>query len=484
MRLLLLLAWCVALRAPTFVRSVVDWDESMYVLVASQWLHGHIPYSTVFDHKPVGIYAIFASALALLGEAMLSIRLVTALFVYLTSVGLYYLAKRLGQESVSAVLAAFCYPVFSLGLQGLSSNTELFFIAFNVWGLFFLLEASAREGRMRYGFAFMAGVCFGAALQTKYLVAFEIAFFAVYLALADFRRLRPSLPGCAAALAAGVALPSLAVLAYFAAHDALAQFYFANIEFNRRYAASGEPAERWEGLRHAVQDWIKWNWVTVAAIVFAARVARREHGAINPDRFLLCWLLVAFLEACSPLKFYNHYFLVTIPPLCLLLAGRMGQLLARGRRKSFAAILALVVAFPLLRTIDKYYVPWLATHLERGDPNVGIASRIKSRIGPEDYIYVVNAQPILYFLTGARLPTPYVQPMNLIDEGFGRLLGIDYRVELERILDRRPRVVVLRKTPQDNDRVGEIRRRVMADYRVDAQIGDTLVYLRRDAAAR
>ena len=474
---LLLLAWCVALRAPTFVRSVVDWDESMYVLVAWQWLHGHIPYSSVFDHKPVGIYAIFAAAFALLGEAMLSVRLVTALFVYSTAVGLYFLAGRLGLARSSAILAAFSYPVFSLGLQGLSSNTEIFFIAFNVWGLVLALAALAREGRARYGLALLAGMCFGASLQTKYLVAFEIAYFAACLAVAHFRHPR-RLAAFAAALGAGVALPNLAVLAYFAAHDALAQFYFANFEFNRRYAATGLAAERWEGFRHSTQDWIKWNWMTAAVIVAAMVAARRAPAERRPDRFLLGWLLVGFLEAWSPLKFFNHYFLVTIPPLCLLFAGRMGELLAHGRRRVFGALLAVALAFPLGRTIEKYYGPWLVEHVQRGDPNENVASEIRRRIAPGDAIYVVNGQPILYFLTGARLPSPYVQPMNLIDETFGRLLGIEQRAEVERILRQRPRAVVIRRLPQENRRVDEIAERVQAGYTLGAEIGDTLVYVR------
>jgi hypothetical protein len=41
--------WVLILRAPTFLVSAVDWDEGLYVLMASQWLDGHPPYTTVFE---------------------------------------------------------------------------------------------------------------------------------------------------------------------------------------------------------------------------------------------------------------------------------------------------------------------------------------------------------------------------------------------------------------------------------------------------
>ena len=60
---LFLFLWALLMRTPTFLVSAVDWDESLYVLIASQWLSGHPPYTTVFEIKPIGIFAIFAAAL-------------------------------------------------------------------------------------------------------------------------------------------------------------------------------------------------------------------------------------------------------------------------------------------------------------------------------------------------------------------------------------------------------------------------------------
>src|SRR6266511_1685856 len=72
-------------------------------LFRSQWLGGHPPYTTVFEIKPIGIFAIFAAALGVLGDSVASIRFITVAFVYLTSVVLLLLAKRLFRSEVAGI---------------------------------------------------------------------------------------------------------------------------------------------------------------------------------------------------------------------------------------------------------------------------------------------------------------------------------------------------------------------------------------------
>ncbi len=175
--LLFLFLWALLMRAPTFLVSAVDWDESLYVLIASQWLSGHPPYTTVFEIKPIGIFAIFAAALGAFGESIASIRLLTVTVVCLTSVVMLLIARRMLHNELAALVAAISYPVLTLGLQGLSSNTELFFMFFNLLGLLLLLLSTANPGIERGKaslYALAAGLSFGAAIQIKYVVAIEI----------------------------------------------------------------------------------------------------------------------------------------------------------------------------------------------------------------------------------------------------------------------------------------------------------------------
>src|SRR6266705_1048215 len=104
--LIFLLSWVLVLRAPTFLVSAIDWDEGLYVLIASQWLSGHPPYTTVLEIKPIGIFAIFAAAMRVLGESMASIRFITIAIVYMTSVVLLLIARRLLRNDIAGAVAA------------------------------------------------------------------------------------------------------------------------------------------------------------------------------------------------------------------------------------------------------------------------------------------------------------------------------------------------------------------------------------------
>lgn len=476
-----LLAWVLLLRAPTFLRSVVDWDESIYVLVASQWLHGHLPYTTVFDHKPIGIYTIFRLAFGLFGESMYSIRLITVAFVYLTSIALFLLGRKLFSSTGSGVLAAVCYPVFTLGLQGLSSNTELFFICFNVLGLYFLLQAASDCAQRKLFYGLAAGLSFGAAFQTKYLVALEIAYFVVYVLATRLHAIRRApLPLLAVVFAAAV--PTALALWYFWANDTLQQFLYANFEANRRYVAAGDMTALWRKFSHSLQDWFKWNWVTVvgaALIGYRYRPGAAQRGA---EWFLVGWLLVAFAESWTTLKFFKHYYLVTLPPLCLLLAGVLGRYQrVVGNRQVLILVLVLILGFPIARTIEKYYLPWMTAYAKHGDVNVNIARYLMTKIGPDDSIYVVNGQPIIYFLANARLATPYVLPPWLLVEDLSRVVGVDYPAEIDRIFSSDPRVILVRDQAEQNPRLTEITARLAEGYVLDIKIADTAIYLRRRA---
>jgi len=479
---MLLFLWVLILRAPTFLVSAVDWDEGQYILVASQWLNGHPPYSTVFDIKPVGIFAIFALALKVIGESIASIRIATIAVVYSTAVILLFIARRLFRSEAAAVVAAITYPVLTLGLQGLSSNTELFFIFFNTLGLLLLLISTSNfelDRRKAALYALAAGLSFGAAVQIKYIVALEIVLFVSYYVLARNRSLRHA-SIILAMLAIGAIVPGILAILYLWAKDVLALFLASNFEANKRYVAMGTGEEIWNGLKHALQDWLKWTWATVAVIVFLRIRVRNPPDTEWTLRFLFLWLAIGFAEASLTLKFYKHYYLVTLPPVCLLLAHASARFHAKGGHRGLLIVaLALALGFPIVRTLEKTYVPWISTYLAQGDPNVNIARYLNGQISPQDYIYVVNGQPIIYFLAKAKLPTRYVFPPLIISEPIGLVANVDYPGEVDRIFEKAPRAILIRDNDENNVRVNDIRARVQGNYLVGARIGDTVVYVRK-----
>ena len=82
-------------RLPAFALSVVDWDESLYFIMAEQWRAGHLPYTAVWDNKPIGIYTVFAAFQTLLGDSPVSMRVAGVLAIAAAAVLIYRIGRHL-----------------------------------------------------------------------------------------------------------------------------------------------------------------------------------------------------------------------------------------------------------------------------------------------------------------------------------------------------------------------------------------------------
>ena len=133
------------LRLPALPQSQIDWDESIYLLMARSMLQGHAPYTAIWDHKPPGIYLVFALTQVFFGQMVLAIRLLALLVVTATCFLLWLYGRHvLGSRSVGA-LAALFYALFSTQNGGLASNAEIIFAPFTVAALLLLRDHNRRH---------------------------------------------------------------------------------------------------------------------------------------------------------------------------------------------------------------------------------------------------------------------------------------------------------------------------------------------------
>jgi 4-amino-4-deoxy-L-arabinose transferase-like glycosyltransferase len=90
---------------------------------------------TVFDDKPVGAPVPIAAAMMVLGNSVLTVRLLGCLAVAGTVLLLPPFAVLLGLQQTAGVAAAMLYAGLSMQLAGQTTNTELLFAPFIVAAL-------------------------------------------------------------------------------------------------------------------------------------------------------------------------------------------------------------------------------------------------------------------------------------------------------------------------------------------------------------
>src|SRR5262249_43693106 len=131
----------LVLRSAAFFHSGIG-DESLYLLVAREWLDGRVPYVDIVDNKPPGIYALFVFAQLLFGRSVISIRLLACVAAASWAFLLFRMGgSRAGSDRLGVgFLAALLYLVHSTGNNGIAANTEVFYTPFVLGGFWLALR--------------------------------------------------------------------------------------------------------------------------------------------------------------------------------------------------------------------------------------------------------------------------------------------------------------------------------------------------------
>ncbi|HEX2526491.1 MAG TPA: hypothetical protein VHL31_09365 [Geminicoccus sp.] len=463
-------AWTVALgfvalafllRLPTLLYSVLNYDESMYILMGDKMRQGFLPYTALCDLKPVGLFALFALISTLPVDGVIAMRLAAVVAVGMTAFLLWLIAPRILDDPQRRIgtAAGLVYVVFMLTVGGTNAQSELFMNLFSVLGLFLALLASDRIGRPHLGLMALAGLSLGIGLQIKQVVVFDmLAYLAGFFLLTTLRwseigeRLRESWLALLL-LGAVAAIPTLLVILVYVATGHWDEWVAGNLTTHRGFYGDNGPAVAWEAGFHVMVEQAPLWLAAIAVLVLARRLLANELEW-RPLAFL--WIWIVLIGICQVfLRFMSdHYFLQFLPALSLL----TGLLLVRAvldrvegasARRAVLAMLVVLAVFAVAKNpiMNGLYVARdrLAGESYAGDAARQVAEDIKQDLQPGDSLYVVGFMPIVYYLTGAEPATRFAFTglPNRLYPGRDGCAWVEPKVELERILESRPRFIVV-----------------------------------------
>ncbi len=459
--LLLFLATALTLRLLSFVYSVHNYDESLYILMGSELTKGHLPYTTVCDLKPVGLFAIFAVLTALPLDGVVTARLAASLVVGLTAYLLSRMAALLfGDETRSiGVTAGLAYIVFTLANGGMAAQAELFHNACAALAFCLIFPRQDDTSAPRLATFVTAGLVLGAGLQIKQSVAFDML--ALVIGFFVMRVARRTAPGPAlrtgilglAALGAASAVPTLVVILVYTLAGALDAWIAGNVTAHRVFYGPERPFEFDPAFRALWEQAPLW-FGAILSLLLAGRLTR-SNREVRACVCLAAWLAAIMLGQIFLRIASDHYFLQFLSPLSLLtglLLGR-GVLAAMPMPTARMSLLALftgitfyaVAKQPLLHTFYILKDRFIAGETWAGDTPRRIAADLRPILQPADALYVVGFQPLVYYLTQAKLATRFAFT-GLPHRDFPGRDGcpwVDQRVEMQRVLDSEARFIVI-----------------------------------------
>jgi 4-amino-4-deoxy-L-arabinose transferase-like glycosyltransferase len=388
-----------------FARPFYNADEAIYSSVANRINAGEVLYAGAVDHKPPAIYYTYALTYRIFGRnAIHAVHGLLILWIFATAILVGAMARTRTSEPAAWMAAALygTYTSASIPKWFLAANTEIFMQLPAVVALAIVFVWPRRTLACA-----SAGALVGVASLYKLQGVF-IALPLAYLVVAgeralprgsDLWRAVPRLLLAVAGLLAPFALVALA----FRAAGAWDALLFWPLAFGGRYAAASE----WGDALGKLAARGAFFCYTLPALPIGAFLGARALTR-DPDRGgvgAAIWLGAAFVGASIGGRFFAHYFIMLLPPLCLLAAPPLWALLRDARSKTGRVALAALIAAPPIAFL--IYAPWNDTYLgiDPREPRAlaAVGDRIKHTTPEAARVFVWGNSPEIYFYAD-RLP--------------------------------------------------------------------------------
>jgi 4-amino-4-deoxy-L-arabinose transferase-like glycosyltransferase len=459
-----------------FLHEPFERDEGVYAYIGQEILRGGVPYKDVLDIKPPGVYYIYATAIALGGETVEGIRIVTAVYSLLTVILVFLTARKLAGQW-SGLAAALLYGVYSTSphIHGSGCNTEVFMVLPEIAAIYFFLRRNDLHGR-RY--LLLSGLCLSAAMLIKTVsVAYVLLFFImVIIPEAGSLKVRNVVRDLVI-LALPMILTAALVIFYFYAHDALHDFWYWNVIHPRKYLNSSDvKGPNWFILIPYLLPELLPLFVIGVPVLIWRIATNRTHG----DILVLLSIVAACVGVYLPGKLFPHYFIQLIPPVSIAAGISFGEVAREKGRSSLAALLLMTVLllYPIMKYY-KYYFIYSADEVSTrkfGPTFVRsqeTARYVKERTSPNDYFYQWGMATELYFLSGRRAPNRYISNMMI---KWSQDPHRAVKLMIDSIAMKRPRYIYVDSAWANTTGYEELLGELKKDYLLDATFPDGIMY--------
>jgi len=167
---LLFLGMAVLLRIFSFFPSVINSDESTYIVIADSLLKGRTYWIDSIDTLPIGIFWVYALLLKIGGGSIFLLRFFTTIWISGTAYLLYRAKKAVHADESASKASGLLYVLFCsvFAQYGVSPNAALFGALFNAIALWLILAHPSKMWRM-----LMAGLCLGGGILIQYTAVFD-----------------------------------------------------------------------------------------------------------------------------------------------------------------------------------------------------------------------------------------------------------------------------------------------------------------------
>jgi 4-amino-4-deoxy-L-arabinose transferase-like glycosyltransferase len=511
-------------------------DQGIFAYIGQALLRGDVPYRDAWDHKTPGIYAAYALAFTLFGQAMPSVHLLEAIALTVAALFVFLIGRRLRGDA-GGLWGALLYGsgatlLFEWWDRG---QAEIYMGLTGALAVYAIVRASEFRTLQEFGtqktlWLLLCGVFCGLTVYFKPTGATLLAALALAVVLLRWSTGVRSVLKALLALAAGAALSFLPLFVYFAAHGALDDLYQTIIVFNAYHTRIGGNPTLAGSITGTLDFLVSMNllaplavvgaWLAVRAVADERRLAA---GLPAAGVVLVLWLLGTAAGIWTQGKFFSYHWSPVLPPLALLagwgVAGLLDEL--RQNRSALGQRLGAVVCIAVLavygvalardhapkwtrdaryllgQTSSQQYLANFAHNIQGRDiysfpQTLDTARYVQARTDPDDTVLVWGFQSLVNFLADRRAPTRYIFTYPLTFDRPETAFRVQARRTFLNDLKLNPPVYIVLVTNDINplqavDSLGliggfpEFQQIMRRDYHLETDIGEFHIYRRNDA---
>ncbi len=427
----------VGLRFFSFFPSVLDHDESTYLIIGRDILHGKSLYSDVTDTKPVGIFLFYAGLEFLFGSSIFWKRFAFAILVGVTGFLISRISKKLFHQDKVAFAAGLIYIIYTSiwTYHGRSPNTELLFNFFTASSLLLLLK----KNTWNY---LLAGLFMGMGFMVKYLVLFDFAAFLLFFFIMEMkeRENRLKLVIWWRFVLSGLffVIPFVLTNLYFWMGNHFEDFYYIT------YILPGNYGSNPSILRYLIMllD-LTAKFLPISFVVFYVIFSKNKFPAAQYKWFFILWIAAIFVAMYLPGQEFSHCTIQLMLPLSLIAAlffhpefktdKITGKLFSK--KYGIPALLLLLLGIQVITFQNEVIKP---------DYEQEVADYLSQNMKKNDGLYVSNYHQIVYYLLGIDSPTKFVHSTLLYEESHAKAFKVNANREIKRIINTKPRFVIIK----------------------------------------
>ena len=448
-------------RLAFFFESVIDWDESTFILIGQSILDGHLPYTQLWDLKPPFLFGFFSLIILLLGKTIAAVRFAGALVVALTAFGVNRITQRLWTVRagwLAGVLFILLMSVLSGGQAVMSEHLAILPLVLALWLLVVQGVTSTT--------LFYSGLLVSTATMMRLNLAYVTVGIGFYLLALGHKQPLDRQVRTVFAYGLGSIIPIfLGFLPYWIVgipqvwwtSVVVSSFYRANagLENLKSYEVAAvffyrifEYFWSWHGLGLQFLFWL--GAIAGIRLIYKRRIQLQPKQKLGWSLVIVFILTIQFSILVGG-SGHSHY-LIQLVPFFAMLSGVFVETVVRQSRRAFTLVVLLLClgAFPVFRQYA------LLTHslgtgaaMDRS-PARAIADYLLDHGLADRSIYMMNGHIAYWYLGTYPLTRSTTHPSTI---GKDYLLQILYGPswssdrEMRRLLDLKPKIIVKENAP-------------------------------------